>query len=104
MALGTIYATIPAVVAAAGIYFFDRNHSKSKVTKPLYLSGDVSPTRFIGTLNYHVSFYIQEHGGGIRAAIDKLVAKAKEEEKTTRAPKLAPQFDGLHCFETLVGR
>ncbi|XP_059435198.1 uncharacterized protein LOC132168127 [Corylus avellana] len=75
MASGTIYATIPAIVAAAGIYFFDRNHSKSK-----------------------------ERGGGIRAAIDKLVAKAKEEEKTTRAPKFAPQFDGLHCFETLVGR
>ncbi|GLT66663.1 hypothetical protein SLA2020_390180 [Shorea laevis] len=76
MASGTIYATIPAVFAAgAGIYFFDRNHSKSK-----------------------------EHGGGIRAAIDKLVAKAKEEEKTTRTPKLAPQFDGLHCFETFVGR
>ncbi|KAE8077613.1 hypothetical protein FH972_016164 [Carpinus fangiana] len=74
MALGTIYATLPAVVAAAGIYFFDRNHSKSK-----------------------------ENGGGFRAAIDK-PAKAKDEEKTTRAPKLAPQFDGLHCFETLVGR
>lgn len=116
MASGTIYATIPAVFAAgAGIYFFDRNHSKSKVTKSLYIYLVTSPsvlhqyicnsnTWFIGILNCCVSFYIQEHGGGIRAAIDKLVAKAKEEEKTTRTPKLAPQFDGLHCFETFVGR
>lgn len=37
MASGTIYATVPAVVAAAGIYFFERNHSKPKVTKRLYI-------------------------------------------------------------------
>ncbi|KAB1205209.1 hypothetical protein CJ030_MR7G021963 [Morella rubra] len=75
MASGTIYATVPAVVAAAGVYFFERNHSKPK-----------------------------EHGAGIRAYIGNMVAKAKEGMKTTGMPKLAPQFDGLHCFETLVGR
>lgn len=49
-------------------------------------------------------FLIQEHGAGIRAYIGNMVAKAKEGMKTTGMPKLAPQFDGLHCFETLVGR
>ncbi|OMO97787.1 hypothetical protein COLO4_14366 [Corchorus olitorius] len=58
MSLGTIYATIPAVVAAAvGIYSFDR-----------------------------------QSGPGAKAKV-----------KTAPLPKVAPQFDGLNCFETLVG-
>ncbi|KAG6650409.1 hypothetical protein CIPAW_06G041500 [Carya illinoinensis] len=73
MALGTIYATVPAFVAAAALYFLDRKPS----TQP------------------------QEHGGGIGAYIRNMVTEAKEEVKTSRMPKLAPQFDGLHCFETL---
>lgn len=35
MASGTIYKTVPAVVVAAGIYFFDINHYRPKVTEPL---------------------------------------------------------------------
>uniref|UniRef100_A0A2N9IVE6 Uncharacterized protein n=1 Tax=Fagus sylvatica TaxID=28930 RepID=A0A2N9IVE6_FAGSY len=75
MASATIYATVPAVVVAAGIYFFDKNHYKPK-----------------------------EHQGGVQASIQNMVTKTKEEVKRIGMPKLAPQFDGLHCFETLVGR
>lgn len=32
-----------------------------------------------------------------------IVAKAKQEVNKIEMLKLAPQFDGLHCFETLVG-
>ncbi|EOY23699.1 hypothetical protein QQP08_011261 [Theobroma cacao] len=74
MAVATIYAAIPAVVAAAvGIYSFDR-HSGA-----------------------------EEFGGGIRSSIGSMLAKPRQKLKTTLPPKVAPQFDGLHCFETLVG-
>ncbi|XWS38055.1 hypothetical protein CRYUN_Cryun19dG0098100 [Craigia yunnanensis] len=74
MAVGTIYATIPAVVAAAvGIYSFDR-HSGAK-----------------------------DFGGRIPSSIGSMLAKPNRQVKTTPLPKVAPQFDGLHCFETLVG-
>ena len=46
----------------------------------------------------------QEIRGGIRAFIVNFIAKAKVEVNSTQMPKLAPQFDGLDCFETLVGR
>ncbi|KAA8533533.1 hypothetical protein F0562_031033 [Nyssa sinensis] len=75
MGMGTLYMTAPAIAAAVGIYFFDRNHSEAK-----------------------------ELGGGLRTSVGNLVAKVKEEMKSTHVPKLAPQFDGLHCFETLVAR
>ncbi|XVE58273.1 hypothetical protein DITRI_Ditri04bG0157300 [Diplodiscus trichospermus] len=74
MAVGTIYVTIPAVVAAAvGIYSFG-GHSGAK-----------------------------EFGGGIRPYIGNMLAKTNQKVKTKPLPKVAPQFDGLHCFETLVG-
>ncbi|XVF51087.1 hypothetical protein PTKIN_Ptkin04bG0156200 [Pterospermum kingtungense] len=74
MPVGTIYATIPAVVAAAvGIYSFER-HSGAK-----------------------------EFGDGIRSSIGGMLAKPNPKVKTTSVPKVAPQFDGLNCFETLVG-
>ncbi|GMJ06339.1 hypothetical protein HRI_004303100 [Hibiscus trionum] len=68
MALATVYATIPAVVAAAvGIYSF---------------------------------------GGGVRSSMGTLLEKDNQKVQTTALPalpKVAPQFDGLNCFETLVG-
>ncbi|MBA0773576.1 hypothetical protein Gotri_008843 [Gossypium trilobum] len=74
MALGTVYATIPAVVAAVvGIYSFDR-HSGAK-----------------------------EFGVGVRSSTDSMLAKPNTKMQTTPLPKVAPQFDGLNCFETLVG-
>ncbi|XVF10176.1 hypothetical protein REPUB_Repub07fG0160100 [Reevesia pubescens] len=74
MAVGTIYATIPAVVAAAvGIYSFDRQSGA------------------------------KEFGGGIRSSIGSMLTKPNQKVKTTTLPKVAPQFDGLNCFETLVG-
>ncbi|XWS61413.1 hypothetical protein CRYUN_Cryun07bG0123900 [Craigia yunnanensis] len=73
MAAGTIYATIPAVVAAAvGIYSFDRQSGA------------------------------KAFGGGIRSSIETMLAKPNQKVKGTPLPKVAPQFDGLHCFETLV--
>ena len=116
MASATIYATVPAVVVAAGIYFFDKNHYKPKVTQPLYLFYDISKhfksacnfkfylLVYLIKLSYVIYFYIQEHQGGVEATIQNMVTKTKEEVKRIGMPKLAPQFDGLHCFETLVGR
>ncbi|KDP24881.1 hypothetical protein JCGZ_25162 [Jatropha curcas] len=75
MAMGIMSVTVPAVVAAAGIYFFDRTHPIT-----------------------------QEIGNGRQASIGRMIAKVTEEGKNSSTkPKLAPQFDGLYCFETLVG-
>ncbi|KAK8484743.1 hypothetical protein V6N13_130566 [Hibiscus sabdariffa] len=74
MASGTVYATIPVVVAAAvGIYSYDR-HSGEK-----------------------------DFGGGVRSSPGSMLAKPNQKVQATPLPKVAPQFDGLHCFETLVG-
>ncbi|KAF8379912.1 hypothetical protein HHK36_027377 [Tetracentron sinense] len=73
MAVGTMYVTVPAI--AIGIYYFNRNQSKAK-----------------------------HFEAGFQAYLKRLVAvvKAKEGIKNTQMPKPAPEFDGLHCFETLV--
>ncbi|KAL7254402.1 hypothetical protein ACSBR1_008735 [Camellia fascicularis] len=68
-----------AVAAALGIYFFDRIQPNNKE-----LGGG--------------------GGGRLRTPVVSLMAKMKEEvKKSNQMPKLAPQFDGLHSFETLVG-
>lgn len=33
---------------------------------------------------------------------EKRIAEVKDRAKTLQRPKLAPQLDGLHCFETFV--
>lgn len=43
-------------------------------------------------------------GGGIQASMENTVRKAVVGVKARQMPKLAPQFDGLECFETFVGR
>ena len=46
----------------------------------------------------------EELGGGGGLSTANLAAKLREEAKSSaQLPKLAPKFDGLHCFETLVG-
>ncbi|PRQ60576.1 hypothetical protein RchiOBHm_Chr1g0382821 [Rosa chinensis] len=79
MAMSTINVSLPFVVAGlaagAGIYFLDRNHYKQK-----------------------------EIRGGIRTSIENFMTQAKVEVSNTQMPKLAPQFDGLDSFETLVVR
>ncbi|KAI4307028.1 hypothetical protein L6164_030263 [Bauhinia variegata] len=74
MAIGTIYAAVPAVAAtaaAAGYYFFDRS-------------------------------YVKELRRGISASNQRMIAKVKEQVMMLHEPKMAPELDGLHCFETLV--
>lgn len=76
MALSCAYVTAPAAAAAMGLYLFGRN-----------LSNDNGGG-----------------GGGMEA-----MAAAKEKKKDGSSakvvpPKLAPQFDGLFCFETIVRR
>ncbi|KAK7350944.1 hypothetical protein VNO77_10016 [Canavalia gladiata] len=71
MATVSIYAAVPAVAAAAGFYFIDRN-------------------------------YIKENKQGFSAPNAKMIPEVNEQAKTLQKPKLAPQLDGLHCFETLV--
>ncbi|CAK7324280.1 unnamed protein product [Dovyalis caffra] len=70
MAMGAVSVTVPAIVAAAGIYFLDKSHSKA-----------------------------QELGSRMRASRENMVEKVK---KASEMPKLAPQLDGLNCFETLI--
>jgi hypothetical protein len=43
--------------------------------------------------------YVQELGSRMRSSSENMVAKVK---KTSETPKLAPQLDGLNCFETLI--
>jgi DNA/RNA-binding domain of Phe-tRNA-synthetase-like protein len=43
--------------------------------------------------------YVQELGSRMRSSSENMVAKVK---KTSEMPKLAPQLDGLNCFETLI--
>uniref|UniRef100_U5FTT5 Uncharacterized protein n=1 Tax=Populus trichocarpa TaxID=3694 RepID=U5FTT5_POPTR len=69
MAMGAMSVTVTGVVAAAGIYFFDKSHTKA-----------------------------QELGSRMRSSSENMVAKVK----TSETPKLAPQLDGLNCFETLI--
>ncbi|KAI8565139.1 hypothetical protein RHMOL_Rhmol03G0237500 [Rhododendron molle] len=73
MGANSLHVAAPAVATAIGIYFFERTHSNTK-----------------------------ELPGGMRTSMANMLAKLREEVKSNRAPKLAPQFDGLHCFETLV--
>ncbi|EEF37956.1 conserved hypothetical protein [Ricinus communis] len=84
MAMGMMSVTIPAVAAAAGIYFLDKNHSQAQKRMAEVVHG---------------------LGSGMRGPVGSMVAKVKEEVKSnSQMPKLAPQFDGLYSFETLVGR
>ncbi|KAL2339548.1 hypothetical protein Fmac_007488 [Flemingia macrophylla] len=71
MAMGSFFAALPAVAAAAGFYFIDRN-------------------------------YIKEIKQGTSVSNHKMLREVEEQAKTLQWPKLAPQLDGLHCFETLV--
>lgn len=70
MAMGAMSVTVTVAAAAAGIYFFDKSHTKA-----------------------------QELGSRMRSSGENMVAKVK---KTSEMPKLAPQLDGLNCFETLI--
>uniref|UniRef100_A0A6N2KP25 Uncharacterized protein n=1 Tax=Salix viminalis TaxID=40686 RepID=A0A6N2KP25_SALVM len=70
MAMGAMSVTVTVVAAAAGIYVFDKSHSKA-----------------------------QELGSRRRSSSENMVANVK---KTSEMPKLAPQLDGLNCFETLI--
>ncbi|GFY84018.1 hypothetical protein Acr_03g0007920 [Actinidia rufa] len=76
MAMGALQVTVPAVAAVVGLYFVDKIHSNAK-----------------------------EHlDGGCGLSTASLAAKLRDEAKSSaQVPKLAPKFDGLHCFETLVG-
>ncbi|KAK7410763.1 hypothetical protein VNO78_01836 [Psophocarpus tetragonolobus] len=73
MAMGSILAAVPVVAAAVGFYFIDTN-------------------------------YIKEIKQGSSVSNQKMLAEVKERAKTLQNPKLAlaPQLDGLRCFETLV--
>ncbi|KAG5031601.1 hypothetical protein JHK85_015583 [Glycine max] len=67
----SIVPSAPAVAAAVGFYFIDRN-------------------------------FVKEIKQGSSVSNLKMLAEVKERAKTLQKPKLAPQLDGLHCFETLV--
>ncbi|WVZ18530.1 hypothetical protein V8G54_005852 [Vigna mungo] len=71
MAMGSIFAAVPAIAAAAGFYFIGRNN-------------------------------VKEIKQGSSVSSQKMLAEVKEPAKSLQRPKLAPQFDGLDCFETLV--
>ncbi|KAK6926088.1 EF-hand domain [Dillenia turbinata] len=71
--IGNAYVTVPAIAAAIGVYMFDRSHSKPK-----------------------------GNSGGFTASLERIMSKAKEGAKATSMPKMAPQLDGLHSFETLL--
>ncbi|PON71972.1 hypothetical protein PanWU01x14_068140 [Parasponia andersonii] len=73
MAAGTLSITLPVVAAAVGLYLCERSHFKTK-----------------------------KFGTEIRSSFETIAAKARVEVKTSQMPKLAPQFDGLDCFETFV--
>ncbi|CAN1170794.1 hypothetical protein LINPERHAP2_LOCUS29191 [Linum perenne] len=75
-------ATVPAVATALGLYLLDRTTS--------------SPS---GSHSHHFKSSPDLSFGKDRR-IPAAAGIVKEEKKQT--PKLAPQFDGLFCFETLV--
>ncbi|KAL1565486.1 hypothetical protein AAHA92_07695 [Salvia divinorum] len=79
MALSGVYVTAPAAAAAMGLYFIGKNISNTND------GGD---------------------GGmaGTAAAKDEESGRSEEKAAAAALPKLAPQFDGLHCFETIVRR
>ncbi|XLT08729.1 hypothetical protein HN51_054522 [Arachis hypogaea] len=71
MAMRKIYASLPAVAAGVGFFFYNAK----KLTK------------------------------GISASDQETMSTKRvveEQTKAIRKPSVAPQFDGLHCFETFV--
>ncbi|CAA2965836.1 Hypothetical predicted protein [Olea europaea subsp. europaea] len=52
-------------------------------------------------------FFVRNHSTnqetGVRGYITNFLAEVKKEVKSGQVPKLAPHFDGLNSFETLVG-
>ena len=50
-------------------------------------------------LNSVKQCHVQELGSRMRSSSENMVANVK---KTSEMPKLAPQLDGLNCFETLI--
>lgn len=75
MGIAAIFATAPAAAAAAaGLYFLDRHQAQS---------------------------HSKVGGNGLHVSKMDLLAKRKK-GADDQAPKLAPQFDGLNCFETMV--
>ncbi|KAG6422534.1 hypothetical protein SASPL_119109 [Salvia splendens] len=79
MALNGVYVTAPAAAAAMGLYLFGKNISNTN-------DG--------------------EDGGmaGMTAPKDEENERSEKKSTVAVSPKLAPQFDGLHCFETIVSR
>ncbi|KAL0340927.1 UNVERIFIED_CONTAM: hypothetical protein Scaly_0535600 [Sesamum calycinum] len=76
MAVSSVYITAPAA-AAVGLYLFARN-------LPRNLAGG--------------------GGEGMRRPNSRAAEVKKADVKVGAEPKLAPEFDGLCCFETIVGR
>ncbi|CAN1251107.1 hypothetical protein LINPERPRIM_LOCUS7623 [Linum perenne] len=76
-------ATVPAAATALGLYLLHTTTSSPLVSHPHHFKS--SPD-----LKFGKDRRIPAAAAGI----------VKEEKKQT--PKLAPQFDGLFCFETLV--
>ncbi|MED6112820.1 hypothetical protein PIB30_065199 [Stylosanthes scabra] len=72
MAIPKIYASLPAVAAGVGLFFYN----------------------------------VKELARGVSASNQETMSIRRVVEEETksiiRKPKLAPQFDGLHCFETFV--
>ncbi|PIA49917.1 hypothetical protein AQUCO_01300567v1 [Aquilegia coerulea] len=73
MTVGTFYMSMPVVASAVVVYFLEQNRSN-----------------------------IKQLEGGVGTSVEKIKGKVETDQKTGQMPKLAPAFDGLHCFETLV--
>ncbi|PNX64103.1 hypothetical protein L195_g053845, partial [Trifolium pratense] len=72
MAMGSIYVAVPSLAAAAAGFYF------------------------IGTN------HAKEMKKGFMIFNKTMIPQVKEQGKILQKTKLAPQFDGLHCFETFV--
>ncbi|CAN0922734.1 hypothetical protein LINGRAHAP2_LOCUS33206 [Linum grandiflorum] len=81
--------TVPAVAAALGCYLLDRTTSSSPVIHNHHFKS--SP----------LSFDECSKDSGSCRRIPAAAAAGTVEEKNLM-PNLAPQFDGLFCFETLI--
>ncbi|XP_057744109.1 uncharacterized protein LOC130962039 [Arachis stenosperma] len=120
MAMRKIYASLPAVAAGVGFFFYNaKDHARrisasnqetisttrvvEEQTKAIR-KPSVAP-QFDGLRCFETFVMNKKLARGISASNQETISTTRvveEQTKASRKPSVAPQFDGLHCFETFV--
>nr|XP_025635715.1 uncharacterized protein LOC112729780 [Arachis hypogaea] len=119
MAMRKIYASLPAVAAGVGFFFYNAKEHARRISASNQET--ISTTRvveeqtkairepsvapqFDGLHCFETFVMNKKLAREISASNQETISTrvVEEQTKASRKPSVAPQFDGLHCFETLV--